>query len=54
MTTSAKPYWRPIRLCALFGLFSLFALLRGDLTWLMFLPFLFFLLPSPSKRSTEP
>jgi hypothetical protein len=51
---SPSGYWRPMRLAALFSLFSLRAITPGGIEYLGFLLFLLFLLPIPLKQGTGP
>jgi hypothetical protein len=48
-----RSYWRPMRLAALFSLFSLRVFLTGELAYLWNLLFLLFLLPVPTKGRSE-
>jgi hypothetical protein len=55
--TASSPhttYWRPMRLAALFSLFSRFAITLGVHSYWLFLMFLFFLLPFPVKPRARP
>jgi hypothetical protein len=48
-------FWQPMRLAALFGFFSLFAIHpNGDPAFWLFLMFFLFLLPFPAKPRTKP
>jgi hypothetical protein len=54
-TQTRSTFWRPMRLAALFGFFSLFAIPpNGDPAFLLFLMFFLFFLPFPEEPRTKP
>ena len=57
-STPSTSYWRWYRFFALSSAFSLFAFAEPNPVhrwlWLMFLGFLFFLIPIPAKPRTQP